>query len=217
MNIRDYQQLILALPVRQQSFTTKRETWLKAELKVKGLSEINNRIFDGEEFITISRDDIFTRNAGERFFMSIYWGYPSGMRGHNFIRIAVHFEMILGALVDFINNNAAGPTADDFRKFADKMKVIPGLGLSTYSKLLYFFEPLIDSIPCLILDQRLINCFANGTFSEFKELKGINYNNAQSKYLQYISLAKDLASSMETKSENIEQFLFLFGSSLKVQ
>ncbi len=217
MNLRDYQQLIMSLPVRQQSFTTKRDTWKKAESKVNGLSERNDKIFTNRKFIAISREDVFKGNAGERFLMTLYWGYPSGMRGRNFENIANHLEIILDALIDFINNNEAGPTEEGFKKFAKQMKVVPGLGLSTYSKLLYFFEPCIDYNPCLILDQRLIDCFANDTFSEFTKLKGINYTNAQSRYVQYLDLTKDLADSIGTKPENIEQFLFLFGNNLKVK
>ena len=92
---------------------------------------------------------------------------------------------------------------------------VRGLGLSTYSKLLYYFNLSFNGNPCLILDQRLINVFAGKTYSEFLPLSKIGNYNAEKKYPEYLHLVNHLANKLETKGENIEQFLFTFGNNLK--
>src|ERR1700757_991312 len=96
MNIDNHKVLIANLPVRQQSFTTKQTTWLNAEAEVDWLSDFNHRLFGGKESLTISRQDIFNSNDSirELIVMTIYWGYPRGMRGNNFVNILRNIEML---------------------------------------------------------------------------------------------------------------------------
>ncbi len=214
MNIESYKILISNLPVRLQCFTTKRKTWNKAENEIDWLKNLNDRLFGDKKTLTISRHDIFeTKDPREMIIKTIYWGYMAGMRGNNFVNILKHIDNIENSLLLLRQN--ANPTTSDFLELTANFKNVVGLGLSTYSKLLYFFKIKFNDNSCLILDQRLIDVFASKTYSDFQQISNINYNNAEKKYLDFLKLTRQLASKIETEEENIEQFLFMFGNNLK--
>ncbi|HXA01073.1 MAG TPA: hypothetical protein VNW99_03740 [Cytophagaceae bacterium] len=216
MNIERYKLLISSLPVRQQSFTTKRRTWLKAESSIEWLREFNNELFNNEESLNISRRDIFDTNGSTREFIlkTIYWGYPRGMRGNHFVNILLNIEILETTFKDL--KSKANPTSKDFKELTQIIKGISGLHLSTYSKLLYFLGIKFNNNPCLILDQRLIDVFASEFYGEFSSLSRINYSNGESKYLDYLDITNKLSLDLQTQGENIEQFLFIFGNNLKM-
>jgi len=77
MKIEDYLTLIRNLPVMQQCFRTKHSTWKKAERKIPWLAVLNDKIFNKQDAVTISRQDIFaTGDIRELIVRTIYWGYP---------------------------------------------------------------------------------------------------------------------------------------------
>ncbi len=214
MNINRYKILISNLPVRQQCFTTKRTTWLKAENEISWLKQLNDNIFGDKSTLTISRQDIFeTNEPREIIIKTIYWGYTGGMRGNHFVNILKHIDTIENALL-FLREKS-NPTTTDFNRLIEIFKNVSGLGLSTYSKLLYFFKISFNDNPCLILDQRLIDVFASNSYANFQQLSNIRYDNAEKKYLDFLQLVRQVASNIETEGENIELFLFTFGNNLK--
>ena len=215
MNIDNYKILISNLPVRQQSFTTKRTTWAKAEKEINWLKELNNNLFGDKATLTISRQDIFeTAVLRETIIKTIYWGYTGGMRGNHFVNFLKHIDLIEKAFNNLKQTDR--PTIVDFNNLTTIFKSVSGIGLSTYSKLLYFLQITFDDNPCLILDQRLINVFGSKTYSEFQQLSGIRYDNAEKKYLDFLHLTNQVSEKLKTKGENIEQFLFIFGNNLKL-
>jgi hypothetical protein len=200
--------------VRQQCFTTKRTTWLKAENEISWLKQLNDRLFGDKLTLTISRQDIFeTNEPREVIIKTIYWGYTGGMRGNHFVNILKHIDIIENALLSL--REKSNPTTTDFNSLIETFKNVSGLGLSTYSKLLYFFKISFNENPCLILDQRLIVVFASESYSNFQVLNNIRYDTAEKKYLDFLQLARQVASKIETEGENIELFLFTFGNNLK--
>jgi hypothetical protein len=214
MKIDRYKILISNLPVRQQCFTTKRTTWLKAENEISWLKQLNDKIFGDKSTLTISRQDIFeTNETREIIIKTIYWGYTGGMRGNHFVNILKHIDHIENALLSL--REKSNPTTTDFNSLTETFKNVSGLGLSTYSKLLYFFKISFNDNPCLILDQRLIDVFASKTYSNFQQIDKIRYDNAEKKYLDFLQLTRLLANDLETQGENIELFLFTFGNNLK--
>ncbi len=215
MNIDTYKILISNLPVRQQCFTTKRTTWTKAESEIQWLKNLNNKLFGDNKTLTISRQDIFeTTEPREKFIKTIYWGYTAGMRGNHFIKILKHIETIENVLRTL--RDKTNPTTIDFNNLTSTFKNVVGLGLSTYSKLLYFFKISFNGKPCLILDKRLIDVFVSETYSDFQPFSNINDYNKEKKYLEFLQLTKKLADDLETQGENIELFLFTFGNNLKI-
>ena len=215
MNIENYKILVSNIPVRQQCFTTKRTTWNKAENEFGWLSKLNDSLFGDKKTLTISRLDIFeTTEPREAIIKTIYWGYPGGMRGNHFVNILKHIELIESSLLGL--KQTIRPTTADFTELTKTFKNIKGLGVSTYSKLLYFFSLKFNDSPCLILDQRLIDVFASKAYSDFQQLKNIRYDNAEKRYLDFLQLTRQLASKIGTEGENIELFLFIWGNNLKV-
>jgi len=92
-----------------------------------------------------------------------------------------------------------------------------GLGLSTYSKLMYFRDFKFDGIPALILDERLIRVFKNRVFQEFEMLSRISQHNAGKMYHIYLQVMFELSERYKVDGEQVEQFLFIFGNHLKPQ
>lgn len=216
MNIDSYKILISNLAVRQQCFTTKRTTWKKAENQIEWLKKKNEQLFGDNKTLTISRQDIFeTTELRELIIKTIYWGYTGGMRGNHFINILKHIDLIENSFKKL--THIAKPTTDDFNQLTASFKNVAGLGLSTYSKLLYFLQLTFNGNPCLILDQRLIDVFKSKTYSEFGSLSRIRYDNAEKKYLDFLRLTNEISKELETEGENIEQFLFIFGNNLKTK
>ena len=216
MKIENYRKLILALPVKQQCFTTKRKTWAKAENSIKWLKNLNDRLFHNSESITLSRQDVFeTEEIREKIIKAMYWGYPAGMRGNHFINLLKQIKSIEEVLQSL--KNKSNPTAQDFNNLTLTFNNVSGLGISSYSKLLYFFEISLNGDPCLILDNRLINVFKSEKYINFQQLSRIRTYNAENYYIDYLQLTKQLATTLETQGENIELFLFTFGNNLKIR
>jgi hypothetical protein len=105
--------LIANLPVRQQCFTTRRGTWQNFENQIPWLMAINERLFEENISVNISRNDIFnTENVREKIIKTIYWGYPRGMRGNNFRNIVNQIDIIQAAVIAALENH--NRTAQDF-------------------------------------------------------------------------------------------------------
>ena len=216
MTLENYKHLIQNLPVRQQSFTTKRDNkkWQFAENEFQWLKDFNDSYFTNGE-LKISRQDIFNieNSPREKILKTIFWGYPNGMQGHkSFAGILSNIDKIEAILSDLQNSNDLA--LDDLKKAQIGFKPISGLGLSTYSKLLYFFDIKINNKPCLIIDKRLLDVFKSNTFTDFDSLSKIRGDN-EKKYFDCLTIIKNAAERLETKGENIEQFLFIFGNNLK--
>lgn len=216
MKIENFKVLIKNLPVRQQSFTTKRTTWKPAEEKIDWLGTLNDKLFNNQETLNISRQDVFnTTSLRETILKTFYWGYTSGMRGNHFVEILKEIPLLEKTLE--LLKSEQNLTNEDFIALINRMQEIPGIGLSTYSKLLYFLNIKFDGNPCLILDQRLIDVFNSKFYDEYIPLGKIKDHKREEAYLPYLSLTNKISINLETKGENLEQFLFVFGNNLKFQ
>lgn len=217
MTLDNYKQLIQNLPVRQQSFTAKRDNkkWLEAEKNFEWFKRFNDSYFRNGQ-LQISRQDIFDikDSPKEKIIKTIFWGYPNGMQGghKSFAGILSNIDRLAEILSNL--KNSSDLKFDDLKKAQDNFKPIGGLGLSTYSKLLYFFDIKIQGIPCLIIDKRLLDVFKSNVFSDFNSLSEIKGNN-EKRYFDCLRIIDNAAERLETKGENIEQFLFIFGNNLK--
>ena len=216
MNIENYNQLISNLPVREQCFSIQRSTWSKAEDQIKWLKELNDKLFAGNPSLTISRQDIFeTIETREIIIKTIYWGYPRGVRRMDyFVNILKNIDLIESTLSDLKNNS--NPTSNDFSELSKTFASVKGLGLSTYSKLLYFLKLKFENTPCLILDGRLINVFERNSYVNFEKLNKIRYGKkAEEMYIEFLLITRNISERLKTNGENIELFLFTFGNNLK--
>ena len=103
MKISTFSNLISYLPVSEQAFWSKRDTW-ENSLKVKRLPDELEIIFGDEEWVFISRGDIFnvTRNNAPNFeralYMTILWGYPAGLRSDYLPSLMQHKDYLIRLL-----------------------------------------------------------------------------------------------------------------------
>jgi hypothetical protein len=134
------------------------------------------------------------------------------MRGNHFNDILQNIQTLENALNEI--RNIPTPTTTDFNKLANSFAGIRGLGLSTYSKLLYFSGIKFNGHACLILDKRLIDIFSNELFDDFAALRQI-HDSPTNYYIRYIETTNQIADRLQTRGENIEQFLFIFGNNLR--
>jgi hypothetical protein len=215
MKLENYQFLIQNLPVNQQSFITKHQNWKNAEQPIIWLKDLNDQIFNDQTSISISREELLnhTGSITEGIVKIIYWGYPNGMRGNNFVNILKKLPVLEIAFERLMKNGS--PISSDYKDALLAFDDVPGLGMSTFSKILYFLNIHFNDYPSLILDKRIIDVFRNRIFSDFDKLTKIRYENTRTYYLSYLEIMHQIASNMETKAENIEMFLFTFGNNLK--
>jgi thermostable 8-oxoguanine DNA glycosylase len=214
ISILDFAKEIRSLPVRNQTFTTKRRSWRKTEHIYPWLVTMNDHIFGTKDVLKISRQDIFeTADLRSKLLKVIYWGYYRGMRGNHFSNILSHFDRLSESFGNLLEIPA--PTADDYRKLQTELFDIPGLGLSTSSKIFYFLNLSFDQDKCLILDRRLIGIFAQHIFIEFEDLSHIRYHNAPKYYLRFLESMKNVATKLEVPIENLEMFLYEYSRRLK--
>ncbi len=218
MRITNFENLIRYMPYLEQAFRIKKEIWLPAGEKIEIYP--NNRIkkvFGDKDSIMISRNDLFS--TGDELDLLVIkvlmWGYPTKGRGKNIDKILEpeSFNQTLRKL-EAIRQNENISNEEVEALFSD------GLGLSTVSKLLYFLQIKVESFPSLILDLRVIDALTRKDEfedDELKSLKKLNYNNAPKKYTKYLEAMQSLALKMDVQPDQIEMFLFEFGSNLKKQ
>ena len=169
-------------------------------------------IFNGKPIVFISRQDVHERGRDDLeklILLTIFWGYSFGMRGKNFEKIMEESHDIVALLEESRNG------IPDWDEHYKKIQNIEGLGISTYTKFLYFLRSKVNGFDPLILDAKIIRCMQSGIFSELNEFKSITYANSQSFYPIYLKRISNLAKSYEVDSDQIEYFLFLFGQNIK--
>jgi hypothetical protein len=217
MNIIDYVNFIRHFPYKQQAFRVNKNVWLPDDGKKRIINQLDRikSVFGKEDSAMISRNDLLTaKDELELFVIKVLmWGYPTKGRGNNIEKILnpENFDQTIKKL-KAVRQNGNISNQEVEALFSD------GLGLSTVSKILYFLQIKIDSSPALILDLRVIEALTRKDGfedDELKNLKKLNYNNAPKKYTEYLKAMQSLASKMTVQPEQIEMFLFEFGSNLK--
>ncbi|WP_298150223.1 hypothetical protein [Flavobacterium sp.] len=208
-----YIELIKNMPVDEHSFTTRKSTWAKFIQNGKPASRILSEMFSEKNEIELSRADLFAlakQNDYQRLAIAtILWGYPAGMRGN-------HFENISNKLVlleEILKEAVLG--IEDWDAHYSKTKSIRGLGLSTYTKFLYFCGAKVKTLPCVILDQRIIDVVNKGVLSGLGSLHGVRTSNASKKYCDYLKIIDEASKKYGASHGGVEMFIFAFGLNIK--
>jgi hypothetical protein len=216
-----YSQIIQLMPIHEHGFKTKRIIWEKYEdqNEYAWLKKYNDKIFQGERERIITRGELlnfFSNNENDVnlfILLVIYWGYPSGMRNNYFEEIIKKMSTLNGVITEIKDS----PVIENFEVFfIEKTKGMNGLGLSTFSKLLYFLNVKIEGEAALILDLRIIDILRNSIFRA-KSFEKIRYENAYKKYPEYLKYMKQRANTLNATSEQLEIFMFIFGGILQSQ
>ena len=197
------------MQVNVQAFTSKRNTWEKYLSKNNDVSLILQEIFANKNTVRISRADLFNLAKSENYkrliISTIIWGYPQGMRGNHFTTITAEID----TLANLLKEAASG--IPDWTAHYSKASKIVGLGLSTYTKFLYFVGAKVSTFPCVILDKRIIDTINKEVFAELAPLIGIKAgSNAAKQYGKYLSAIDNAANKYEVTHGQIEMFIFEF-------
>jgi len=208
-----YSGLIRHLPYLDQAFETKKETWYREQYqKYPEFSQFLKEVFSNDDVATFSRQDLFNRADGDikiAVFSIIFWGYPRNMRGNT-------FESILKALPDIerLLSESRALNTVHYTAICQRLKG-SGIGLSTLTKLLYFFGFTLEGCRCLILDSRIVDVLNAGTFAELTMPGFITEYNKEKAYPIYLRLMHGLSEKNGYPVDQLELFLFQFGRNLK--
>lgn len=215
MRITDFKPLIQAMPVAYHAESAKLSTWEKLPAVDETLlNHLHSKFPKGDNEICLSRADLrsLAKEDDLRPFVmaTIIWGYPSGMRGNNFLHIIEKIDNLVELL-----SSAKREGITDWMAHWEKIKAIKGLGLSTYSKFLQFLDVKVEQRKALILDDRISRVATSGNFQDFT-MAGLKYENAPEKYSEYLNRIHEIANWHNLEAEKIEYFLFQFGLNLKI-
>lgn len=200
--------LIPLLPIEQHAVRVKAANWEK-HFSASRLGAEFKAIFEGAKEIRLSRGTIRNRKPGQyrrKCIEILLWGYPSGMRGNR------HLDYL--ANIEEISKRAACKEA--WPEYYLALNEIGSLGISTVTKIAYFFGRSFDGQKALILDNRMISVVSRSGWDELKSLKGLTYWNAVKRYREYLKAITDAAKVIQgAKPDQVEFFLFTLGDAFK--
>ena len=200
----NFSPLIRALPVLDHSIQVDSAFW-QPKFAAAAQLPLWNAIFGGLPTIRISRNRLLTfayPSPEQKTAEILLWGYPSNMRG-----IASNLFPHLTAIS--LHSSAGAPWPAYYQAFA----TIPErIGISTITKLAYFYSRTFTGLGALILDNRLISSTANWVETT---MPGLTYQNAPIRYPIYLSVMHAVAANpaLACTPAQLEFFLFALGES----
>ena len=196
-------QLIPMIPVGEHSVVVTAETWQQS-LHSCGLQNLHHMIFNGRQCVRLSRSRLLTYaypNHEQKCVEVFMWGWPNRSRGT--LR-----DMFLQNLQTIA---AAASKGQPWPAYYERLHHIGGLGISTISKLAYFYGHQFAGMDSLILDQRIIEVLAAGRWQGLS-MPNLNYANAPANYLTYLKTLSGMAGQLGCAPDQLEMLLFSWGN-----
>ena len=154
----------------------------------------------------LNRKDVFNEtDIDKKFIKVLMWGYPDGKTislKNNIPNILKNKRHIIPLINDLKGNNI---TTDDFICKTKALSKIEGIGTSTLSKLLYFFNVSINEKQCLIFDSRVKNALER--YTETKCLSNCKKSRINS-YPTFVEGIWKISEEIGLDAESIEFILF---------
>ena len=209
MELLELKELIKAIPVMNQATRVNKESWSK-KLKTDSTAKKEfDSIYPDSECVITRKEILEEPDSKRKSMMTLMWGYPTGGRGNNISNILDKFDDLYGLLKRYDKEM----DKEKFRNLLEEFKEINGLGPSTWSKLLYFFNYSIEGNKCLIYDQKIVSSLNRKQFSELANDEK-KYKQNKNDYLIYLRKIKEWAEKIDAKDsdlpDKIEVFLFYF-------
>ena len=138
MLLSNYTDLIKHLPFEDQAFETKKETWERFK-DHEVFCHFFKAIFKEDTSVIVSRRDLLIatkKDIDDAIFSIILWGYPKGYTRGNTMTILFPKLLESISILRFELKAERNISNLEFKK----MLGIDGIGLSTLTKLLYFFN-----------------------------------------------------------------------------
>jgi len=208
VTLAQYKGLIQHLPYLDQAFETKKSNWKRDNI-TEECSVFCEQVFIDDK-IKISRSDLFEEAKADSpytFYWIVFWGYPRNMRGKS-------FASILGAIEE-LRRGIKYKKCISANEFKELITAYDGVGLSTLSKFLYFFQVEVEGLKCLILDSRIVQVLQNGLYEELLSLREKSTYNQAEYYVNYLKEILRISEAEGYKPDQLELFLFQYGNNLK--
>ena len=192
--------LIRTVPVEKHSIAVTAAFW-RPRFHRAGKTALWTAIFGGIPNIHITRNKLFTfvyPTLEQKCAEVLLWGYPSNQHG-----IVTGLLPVLCLLPSLAATPKPWP-----RYFGDFKSMIKGIGVSTITKLAYFFRINFGGYSALILDSRLTQSTAS--WHEVS-LPGLSYSSAPARYPDYLRILHSVATRIKCTPDQLEFFLFTFG------
>jgi hypothetical protein len=207
---RPFPKLIASIPVANHAIEVEAKFWERLMRQTQEHKNIHAAIFGVNKKIQLSRQAILdSKPSPQKCIEVLFWGYPTGMRGSQH----EHFLRKLEPIAE-----ASANTQKDWQTYFGDFRKIKKLGISTITKLAYFYNAKFENYQALILDDRIIKLLQANVWSELKELRDISREKIKrdpTLYLCYLKTMKDVVSRMEVEVQpaQLEFFLFSLGNS----
>lgn len=207
-SIIEFGELINLIPARNQSTRIERKAWKRFSDNDKARIEA---IFRDKDEVELSRADVLSEaDTAKKIVMVLMWGYPTGGRGSNIKNILEEIDKLSEILSSVDKKDL---TKTEANKLIEQFESVRGLGISTWTKLLYFFNFSIDSKKCQIYDLKIVDSLNK---KQFSELCTQIWKQDIDHYYQYVELVDTLAMRMCVSPEQVELFLFYYNLCYKL-
>jgi hypothetical protein len=193
--------LIQAIPASEHSIQINAAFW-QEKFSRAGQTQLWTAIFSNNSSIRLTRGRLLTYqypDQNQKCVEILLWGYPSDMRG-----LVSH--LLPAPLLNQVVNHAQ--SRSEWPDYWDNFDAIGRIGISTITKLAYFYQKSFGEHKALILDSRLIEATAR-----WKEtiIPGLSYITARHHYLKYLDRMYAAATSISCTGAQLELFLFALG------
>lgn len=199
--LNEYRNCIIASDVRAHTI---RKNNLSAKWKAVGeknadVASILASFQRPEGGYALTLQEIFDEsNTFAKVVKVFWWGYPNGMRGN--FPAAVHAFDEISTILD--RHRGRNLDKGEFVALYNDLAAIVGVGFTTISKLLYFFEIRRGETKCVIIDSNV-----REAFSCFDDFALLHMSTPALRYLEYARQINEVNVGGATP-EQIEFFLF---------
>jgi len=206
-----YKVLISELPVLNQKSVAQKTVWIKDNYN-KGILTNEHSLYISDFInssgqIVISRRNIFDEtNIAKKIIEIFVWGYPTGGRGNNIETCLKQLNDLECVCKSILNKDLS---LNEYAEVIKEFKNINGLGPSTWTKFMYFFQTKIEGIPTLIFDAQIEKSLKHTQFIEFQHLADLKHEKA-THFIDYINGVDNIAKKLGVSTDRIELFLFYF-------
>lgn len=205
-----FSSLIGSYPIDEHTvrFATVADEWQRLFGQYPELQEIFRSIQTPDGSYRISRGDVFDEpDTRRKIIKALIWGFPSGFQGkRNLFRIFANIDDIIEILGQLLPRYTRNQMYGLFRE----LRAIPGLGFSTVTKLLYFFNVRVGNYRAVIVDSNVLKAIPN-----ISEMKHCPFDCSPKSYYQQIGYVNRISERLEIDSpDKLEYFLFNYGKSI---
>ena len=193
-------QIIKCLKVERHTIEVKPKHWQR----FLNRKDVSNAITTTGGTYTISREQLLrmpNKYAEAKCLAILMWGYPNGGRGRN-VRQA---RSKLKSLAE-----AASQTQLNWLDYYKRVNRVAGVGISTITKLAYFFGLKFDGHRAVILDDQIAKTLNGKQWTKAPDPVG-KRNAWPNNYPTYLEQIDRVAKDLDVKPDQVELFLYLLG------